>query len=74
MDKNLCHFIIFFLGLVIYFFYTEKKELKSIAVDQDEVIQDLNKAIDLQKQQIYYLNYYYSNLYSAPSLRPDPIH
>lgn len=63
-----------FLGLIIYFLYTENKELNSIAIGQDEVIKDLNKAIDLQKQQIYYLNYYYSNLYSAPSLQPDPIH
>ena len=74
MDKNLYHFIIFLLGLVVYSFYTEKQELKFVITGQDEVIEDLNKAIDLQQQQIYHLNYYYSNLYSFPNSRTKPIH
>ena len=74
MDKNLYHFIIFFLGLVIYSFYTEKKELKVIIVGQDKVIEDLNKAIDLQQKQIQHLNYYYSNMYSSPSLQIEPVY
>lgn len=74
MDKNLYHFIIFFLGLVIYSFYTEKKELKVIIVGQDKVIQDLNTAIDLQQKQIQHLNYYYSNMYSSPSLQIEPVY
>lgn len=74
MDKNLYHFIIFFLGLVIYFFYLEKKELTNTLIGQDRVIEDLNKAINLQKEQIYYLNHYYGNRYSFPSLSPNPVH
>jgi len=74
MDKNLYHFVIFFLGLVIYSFYSEKEELKSIIVGQDKVIEDLNTAIDLQQQQIYNLNYYYSNTYSSPSLKIEPVY
>ena len=74
MDKNLYHFVIFFLGLVIYSFYSEKEELKSIIIGQDKVIEDLNKAIDLQQQQIYNLNYYYSNTYSNPSLQIEPVY
>jgi len=62
------------LGLVVYSFYTEKKELMSVIFDQDKVIEDLNKAIGLQQQQIQHLNYYYSNLYSFPNLQTKPIH
>lgn len=74
MDKNLYHFIIFFLGLVIYSFYTEKKELKVIIIGQDKVIEDLNTAIDLQQKQIQHLNCYYSNMYSSPSLKIEPVY
>jgi len=73
MDKNLYHFVIFFLGLVIYSFYSEKEELKSIVVGQDKVIEDLNTAIDLQQKQIQHLNYYYSNI-SSPSLKIEPVY
>ncbi len=66
-DKNLLHFLIFVLIIVVYFLYDTSKENERIyhlLSEQDITIQTQKRAIEYQQIYIKQMEYYYSGSYN----------
>ena len=66
-DKNLLHFLIFVLIIVVYFLYDTSKENERIyhlLSEQDITIQTQKRAIEYQQIYIKQMEYYHSGSYN----------
>ena len=66
--RNICYFLIFVLGFLCYDLYRQNKKLRQLLIDQDAVVQDLQKSLSTWN---YY--YHYLNPSQKPSLS-NPVH
>ena len=67
LNQNLIHFLFFLVILLSYFLYEESEEnqrLYQIAVDSEQSIEDLKKAIQAQQNYTKQLEIYYYDLYN----------
>tara|TARA_Y100000361_G_C11050182_1_gene284719 strand:+ start:193 stop:402 length:210 start_codon:yes stop_codon:yes gene_type:complete len=64
--RNVCYFLIFVLGLFCYDLYKQNQKLKELLLDQDAVVQDLQKSLATWNYYYHYLDLSKSRSSSSP--------